>query len=58
MVRVRIAVTQFEARDFESFDDFAWHVEGALWQGAECLVFPEYFTSELLTPFPEPEMRR
>jgi aminobenzoyl-glutamate utilization protein B len=28
-------------------------VEGALWQGADCLVFPEYFTSELLTTFPE-----
>jgi predicted amidohydrolase len=57
MERVRIAVTQFKARDIESFDDFAghvaWHGEGALWQGADCLVFPEYFTSELLTTFPE-----
>jgi predicted amidohydrolase len=57
MERVRIAVTQFKARDIESFDDFAghvaWHVEGALWQGADCLVFPEYFTSEVLTTFPE-----
>ena len=46
MERVRIAVSQFEARDIESFDDFAGHVarhvEGALWQGADCLVFPEY----------------
>jgi hypothetical protein len=44
MERVRIAVTQVEARDIESFDDFAghvtWHLESALWQGADCLVFP------------------
>ena len=57
MERVRIAVTQFKARDIETFDDFAghvaWHVDGAVWQGADCLVFPEYFTSELLTTFPE-----
>lgn len=51
-------VTQFEARDIESVDQFAGHVEGALWQGADCLVFPEYFTCELLTTFPESEMRR
>ncbi|MBA3390928.1 MAG: hypothetical protein H0U02_16495, partial [Rubrobacter sp.] len=46
MERVRIAVTQFKARDIETFDDFAghvaWHVDGAVWQGADCLVFPEY----------------
>lgn len=57
MERARIAVTQFKARDIESFDDFAehvaWHIEGAVWQGADCVVFPEYFTSELLTTFPE-----
>jgi predicted amidohydrolase len=57
MERARIAVTQFKARDIETFDDFAghvaWHVDGAVWQGADCLVFPEYFTSELLTTFPE-----
>lgn len=53
MERVRIAVTQFKARDIESFDDFAGHVDGALWQGSDCLVFPEYFTSELLTTLPE-----
>lgn len=58
MERVRIVVTQFEARDIESVDQFAGHVEGALWQGADCLVFPEYFTCELLTTFPESEMRR
>lgn len=54
---MRIAVTQFKVRDVSSFDDFAehvaWHVEGAVWQGARCVVFPEYFTSELLTTFPE-----
>lgn len=54
---MRIAVTQFEVRDVSSFDDFAehvaWHVEGAVWQEARCVVFPEYFTSELLTTFPE-----
>lgn len=57
MDQARIAVTQFKARDIESFEDFAehvaWHVEGAIWQGADCVVFPEYFTSELLTTFPE-----
>jgi predicted amidohydrolase len=54
---MRIAVTQFKVRDVSSFDDFAehvaWHVEGAVWQRAGCVVFPEYFTSELLTTFPE-----
>lgn len=53
----RIAVTQFKVRDVSSFEDFAdhvrWHVEGAVWQGAQCIVFPEYFTTELLTTFPE-----
>ncbi len=57
MDQARIAVTQFKVRDVESFDEFAehvaWHVEGAVWQGAHCVVFPEYFTSELLTTFPE-----
>src|SRR5215217_7902415 len=54
---MRIAVTQFKVLDIESFDDFAehvaWHVEGAVWQRASCVVFPEYFTTELLTTFPE-----
>jgi len=54
---VRIAVTQFEVRDVTSFDEFAehaaWHVEGAVWQEADCVVFPEYFTTELLATFPE-----
>jgi len=54
---MRIAVTQFKVRGVSSFDDFAehvaWHVEGAVWQGAHCVVFPEYFTTELLTTFPE-----
>lgn len=40
MERVRIAVTRFEARDIESFEDFAGYVDGAVWQGAVCLVFP------------------
>jgi predicted amidohydrolase len=54
---MRIAVTQFKVRDISSFDDFAdhvaWHIDGAVWQGADCVVFPEYFTTELLTTFPE-----
>ena len=54
---MRIAVTQFKVRDVPDFDEFAdhvsWHVDGAAWQGADCVVFPEYFTSELLTTFPE-----
>ena len=54
---MRIAVTQYKVRDIADFDGFAehvgWHVEGAVWQGADCVVFPEYFTSELLTTFPE-----
>jgi predicted amidohydrolase len=60
VTRMRIAVTQFKVRDTESFDDFAehvaWHVEGAVWQRAHCVVFPEYFTTELLTTFPEAKM--
>jgi predicted amidohydrolase len=54
---MRIAVTQFKVRDVSSFEEFAdhvaWHVEGAVWQGADCVVFPEYFTTELLMTFPE-----
>lgn len=54
---MRIAVTQFKVRDIPNFDEFAehvaWHVQGAVWQGADFVVFPEYFTSELLTIFPE-----
>lgn len=54
---MRIAVTQFKVRDVESFEEFAdhvsWHIEGAVWQGADCVVFPEYFTTELLSTFPE-----
>lgn len=54
---MRIAVTQFKVRDVSSFEEFAdhvaWHVEGAVWQGADCVVFPEYFTTELLSTFPE-----
>lgn len=54
---MRIAVTQFKVCDVSSFEEFAdhvaWHVEGAVWQGADCVVFPEYFTTELLMTFPE-----
>ena len=54
---MRIAVTQFKVRDVASFEEFAdhvsWHIEGAVWQGADCVVFPEYFTTELLSTFPE-----
>lgn len=54
---MRIAVTQFKARDIVNFEQFAehvtWHIEGAVWQGADVVIFPEYFTSELLTTFPE-----
>lgn len=54
---MRIAVTQFKVRDVASFEEFAdhvsWHIEGAVWQGADWVVFPEYFTTELLSTFPE-----
>lgn len=53
---MRIAVTQFKVRDVDDFDDFAahveWHIEGAVWQRADFVLFPEYFSSELLTAVP------
>jgi predicted amidohydrolase len=53
---MRIAVTQFKARDIADFEEFAahveWHIEGAVWQKADFVLFPEYFSSELLSAVP------
>lgn len=54
---MRVALGQFKSRPIDSFDEFAdhvrWHIDGARWQEADLIVFPEYFTSELLTALPE-----
>ena len=54
---MRVALGQFKSRAIGSFDEFAdhvrWHIDGARWQEADIIVFPEYFTSELLTALPE-----
>jgi predicted amidohydrolase len=50
---VAIAACNFAIRPISSFDEFAAHVRGLLDQttGADLVLFPELFTSELFTVF-------
>lgn len=53
MSRLRVASLQYFIRPVESFEQFADQVEGLVWTAADykcqLLVFPEYFTCQLLT---------
>lgn len=53
--RVRIAACQFAVRPVGSFDEFAEHARGLLDEakGADLVLLPELFTTELFTTFPE-----
>ena len=52
---VSIAACQFVVRPVGSFDEFAAHVRGLLdlAEGADLVLFPELFTVELFTTFPD-----
>ena len=52
---VSIAACQFVVRPVGSFDEFAAHARGLLDQaeGADLVLFPELFTVELFTTFPD-----
>lgn len=52
---VSIAACNFAVRPVASFDEFADHVRGLLdgAQGADLVLFPELFTVELFTTFPD-----
>jgi predicted amidohydrolase len=52
---VSIAACNFAVRPVGSFDEFAGHVRGLLDQtaGADLVLFPELFTVELFTTFPD-----
>ena len=52
---VSIAACQFVVRPIASFDEFAAHARGLLDQaeGADLVLFPELFTIELFTTFPD-----
>ena len=52
---VSIAACNFAVRPVSSFDEFAAHVRQLLDQadGADLVLFPELFTVELFTTFPE-----
>jgi predicted amidohydrolase len=52
---VSIAACNFRVRPVSSFDEFAAHVRGLLDQaeGADLVLFPELFTVELFTTFPD-----
>ena len=52
---VSIAACNFAVRPVASFDEFAAHVRGMLdgAEGAELVLFPELFTVELFTTFPD-----
>ena len=52
---VRIAACQFAIRPVGSFDEFADHVRKLLdeAEGADLVLFPELFTFELFTKFPD-----
>ena len=52
---VSIAACQFVVRPVGSFDEFADHARGMLDQceGADLVLFPELFTVELFTTFPD-----
>ena len=52
---VSIAACQFVVRPVGSFDEFASHARGLLDQakGADLVLFPELFTVELFTTFPD-----
>ena len=52
---VEIAACQFVVRPVGSFDEFADHARGMLDQceGADLVLFPELFTVELFTTFPD-----
>jgi predicted amidohydrolase len=52
---VRIAACNFAVRPVSSFDEFAGHATGLLdgAQGADLVLFPELFTVELFTAFPD-----
>ena len=53
--KVSIAACQFVVRPVGSFDEFAAHARGLLDQaeGADLVLFPELFTVELFTTFPD-----
>ncbi|WP_141604444.1 nitrilase-related carbon-nitrogen hydrolase [Terrilactibacillus laevilacticus] len=50
---MKVAVSQFKAKELNTFQDFEehleWHVNEAAKDKAELILFPEFFTSELLT---------
>src|SRR4051794_17523903 len=52
---VSIAACNFAVRPVGSFDEFAEHARGLLDQaeGADLVLFPELFTVELFTTFPD-----
>lgn len=52
---VSIAACNFAVRPVAGFDEFAAHVQGMLDQaeGADLVLFPELFTVELFTTFPD-----
>ena len=52
---VSIAACQFVVRPIGSFDEFAAHARGLLdrAEGADLVLFPELFTIELFTTFPD-----
>ena len=52
---VSIAACQFVVRPVGSFDELADHARGMLDQaeGADLVLFPELFTVELFTTFPD-----
>ena len=53
--KVSIAACQFVVRPVGSFDEFATHARGLLdrAEGADLVLFPELFTIELFTTFPD-----
>lgn len=50
---MKVATSQFRARQLKSLQDFRdhirWHIESAVKQGAEMILFPEFVAVELLT---------
>src|SRR5438105_133487 len=52
---VSIAACNFRVRPVSSFDEFADHVRGLLddAEGADLVLFPELFTVELFTTYPD-----
>src|SRR5262245_43330258 len=52
---VSIAACNFAVRPVASFDEFAAHARGLLDEasGADLVLFPELFTVELFTTFPD-----